>query len=571
MDVVSLPPGTQIGNYKILKAQGQGGFGITYIAWDRGLERNVVLKECFPATICRRTDTGGLVPLQEHLEDMYVAAMADMRREAMMLAKLSHPGIVPVYDVFESQGSLFYVMPWLNGGSLRERMDEAQEAEKSIEPQLAQEWLLDVLDALVYLHQQGVIHRDLKPDNIVFNAEDKPVLIDFGSARKYVEHSVSQGEFSWRYAAPEHITGKGELGPWTDMYSLATTWYEVLSGCDAEDTVRRLQKDELVPLRKLKGARKWPRAMVDSIMRNMSLEPVDRCETAEQWRDWLSKSAQPRGLKAKQRWFSLPRWAWYLLFGVAVALGRFAAQLYVEAHKSRPMATDTMLVKMKDGMLMVEKSPDSPDLKPVMFIPKGEENPSGEQAGTAEPPQATEPGSPAFMEKLYADFCAHHAEAIQAFRERKDELLRQRSANVQEFERRLAALKAELLPQIRKTPRPAGAIGKLDEPWLRLKFEVDAQVNELCQEFRDKDQPLLSTLWDELSPIQEILNDPAAHYPHGSTDELVRLPMLAERLKEEIIGDVRMDALLLKVPWRDYNHITDDWFKQSEVDLPEQK
>lgn len=175
------------------------------------------------------------------------------------------------------------------------------------------------------------------------------------------------------------------------------------------------------------------------------------------------------------------------------------------------------------------------------------------------------------MEKLYADFCAHHAEAIQAFRERKDELLRQRSANVQEFERRLAALKAELLPQIRKTPRPAGAIGKLDEPWLRLKFEVDAQVNELCQEFRDKDQPLLSTLWDELSPIQEILNDPAAHYPHGSTDELVRLPMLAERLKEEIIGDVRMDALLLKVPWRDYNHITDDWFKQSEVDLPEQK
>lgn len=571
MDVVSLPPGTLIGNYKILKAQGQGGFGITYIAWDKGLERNVVLKECFPATICRRTDTGGLVPQQEHLADMYVAAMADMRREAMMLAKLSHPGIVPVYDVFESQGSLFYVMPWLNGGSLRERMDEAQEAEKSIEPQLAQEWLLDVLDALVYLHQQGVIHRDLKPDNIVFNAEDKPVLIDFGSARKYVEHSVSQGEFSWRYAAPEHITGKGELGPWTDMYSLATTWYEVLSGCDAEDTVRRLQKDELVPLRKLKGARKWPRAMVDSIMRNMSLEPVDRCETAEQWRDWLSKSAQPRGLKAKQRWFSLPRWAWYLLFGVAVAFGRFAAQLYVEAHKSRPMATDTMLVKMKDGMLMVEKVPSSPDLKPVMFIPKGEENPSGEQAGTADPPQATEPGCPAFMEKLYADFCAHHAEAIQVFRERKDELLRQRSANVQEFERRVAALKAELLPQIRKTPRPAGAIGKLDNPWLRLKFEVDAQVNELCQEFRDKDQPLLSTLWDELSPIQEILNDPAAHYPHGSTDELVRLPMLAERLKEEIIGDVRMDALLLKVPWRDYNHITDDWFKQGGADAPEQE
>lgn len=569
MDIVSLPPGTFIGSYKILKAQGQGGFGITYIAWDKGLERNVVLKECFPSTICRRTDTGGLAPLQPHLEDMYVAAMADMRREAMMLAKLSHPGIVPVYDVFESQGSLFYVMPWLDGGSLKERMEEAQETEQPIAPEQALEWLVLVLDALVYLHNQGVIHRDLKPDNIVFNAENKPVLIDFGSARKYVEHSVSQGEFSWRYAAPEHITGKGNLGPWTDMYSLATTWYELLSGCDAEDTIRRLQRDELVPLRKLKPARKLPRALVESIDRNMALEPVDRCETAEQWRDWLSKSAQPRGLRSKQRWFGLPRWAWYLLFGVAVAVGRFAAQLYVEAHQSKPQGSENLFVEMEDGSLMVEKAPNSHDLKPVMFIPKGDKKASEEESDAAA--EATAPGSPAFMEKLFADFCAHHAAAIKSFRERKDELLRQRSANVQEFERRLAALKAELLPQIRKTPRPAGAIGRLDSPWLRLQAEVVAQVNELCQEFRDKDQPLLSKLWDEVNPMQEILNEPAAHYPHGTTDELVRLPMLAERLKKEIIDDVEVNALLLEAPWRDSHHITADWFKQSGADLAEQE
>lgn len=564
MDIVSLPPGTFIGSYKILKAQGQGGFGITYIAWDKGLERNVVLKECFPSTICRRTDTGGLAPLQPHLEDMYVAAMADMRREAMMLAKLSHPGIVPVYDVFESQGSLFYVMPWLDGGSLKERMEEAQETEQPIAPEQALEWLVLVLDALVYLHNQGVIHRDLKPDNIVFNAENKPVLIDFGSARKYVEHSVSQGEFSWRYAAPEHITGKGNLGPWTDMYSLATTWYELLSGCDAEDTIRRLQRDELVPLRKLKPARKLPRALVESIDRNMALEPVDRCETAEQWRDWLLKSAQPRGLRMRQRWFSFPRWVWLLLFGVAVTLGRCIGQLQVEANKSKPDPKQQYFVKMEDGTLLVQRDDASAvDLTPVMYIPHGGDDAAGRDS-------APEPGSPEFLDKLFADFCTYHAAVIEDFRKKKDEWLRQRSENVQEFERQLTAMQETLLPQIRKTPRPAGPIGDLGNPWLRLQWKVDAQVGALCKKFVDKDRPMLWAMEAEIEQMQEMLREPASHYPKGSTDELARLPMLTERLEKEIIGDAN-EAVSQKMPWSQGNAIVSDWLSQGGADLGTQQ
>ena len=142
----NLPPGTRIGNYKILKALGRGGFGVTYIAWDTQLERNVVLKECFPAAICRRDDDGTIRPLRTVPEELYMQAMADLQREARILAKLNHERVVRVYEVFESHGGLYYVMPWLEGGSLREKIDEAADAGVRISPQLATQWLLDVLD-----------------------------------------------------------------------------------------------------------------------------------------------------------------------------------------------------------------------------------------------------------------------------------------------------------------------------------------------------------------------------------------------------------------------------------------
>lgn len=106
--IQALPPGTHIGHFKLLKALGQGGFGITYVAWDSQLERTVVLKECFPVELCCRQEDGSLAPRSESLEPLYRAAMDDMRREARTLAGLHHERIVPVYDVFESQGSLFF-------------------------------------------------------------------------------------------------------------------------------------------------------------------------------------------------------------------------------------------------------------------------------------------------------------------------------------------------------------------------------------------------------------------------------------------------------------------------------
>ncbi|MBR5521997.1 MAG: serine/threonine protein kinase [Akkermansia sp.] len=490
MDVVSLPPGTIIGNYKILKAQGQGGFGITYIAWDRVLERNVAMKECFPATIFRRTEAGGLAPLRPELEDMYAAAMADMRREAMMLAKLSHPGIVPVYDVFEARGSLFYVMPWLGGGSLAEVMEEAQAEERMVDAGKAQDWLLLILDALVYLHGQGVIHRDLKPANIMFNVEGNPVLIDFGSARQYVEHSVSQGEFSWRYAAPEHISGKGQLGPWTDLYSLATTWYELLSGCDAEDTVRRLQKDELIPLHKLEGMNLLPGALVDSIMRNMELKPEARCETAAQWRDWLRASIEPRSLRRRKRWVGIPYRGWLLACSCVMLMGGIGLGLVLKtSHDDAAPPTD---------------QPDK----------------------SATPA----PGSPEFLEKLYKDYCAVHAEALSEARQAEALYERKSAEIVAEYEVELEALGKQAKDAMRKLATAS------DKKVVYLDYLNRLQMLEHKYEQRLMEE-VAEPAMELLPRIQNLCYEPARHYA-GSMEEMVYLPRISDRLTKEFLRPI---------------------------------
>ncbi|MCQ2365711.1 MAG: protein kinase [Akkermansia sp.] len=305
--VAALPPGTFLGEnkkYKILGVCGQGGFGITYAGWDFSLERNVAVKECFPQEICVRDgDTAAIAPRTPALQDAYLMAMADLQKEARLLARLNHPNIVQVYDVFAANGSLFCVMHWLEGDTLRDRLDAAEAADAPIPQEQAEEWLRLLLDALGYMHAQGIIHRDIKPENIMFDEGGRPVLVDFGSAVNIsrLTHTLTQGAFSAAYAAPEQLSGKGEIGPWTDFYSLAATWYEVFSNCAAEETVRRMMEDSLKPLERLVPARVHaaPR-MAAGIMCNLELRAAARCRSAAEWLAMLDGKAKPRR-KGKRR------------------------------------------------------------------------------------------------------------------------------------------------------------------------------------------------------------------------------------------------------------------------------
>lgn len=283
-----LPPGTMLGNYKLLGGIAAGGFGLTYVARDMALGRNVAIKECFPTGICRRNpDTGEILPHSSELAEAYRKTMEDMRQEARFLASLNHERIVRIFEVFESHGSLFYAMPWLPGGSLREKMDAARKKGQPISAEQALHWLRLLLEGLQYLHSKQIIHRDIKPANILFDEQDLPVLVDFGAALQRSEHtqSITMGAFSPGYAAPEQILSPEKAGPWTDLYSLSATWYELLTG----------QRPEMLPADSPKVKRprvKWsacPRSLRKSILRNLSVLPADRCQSSAQWLDELNR------------------------------------------------------------------------------------------------------------------------------------------------------------------------------------------------------------------------------------------------------------------------------------------
>lgn len=288
MKSIALPPGTKIGHYKILGEGIKGGFGVTYVSFDDNLKRPVMLKECFPTDICYRAEDGRICVMNPSLEEFYLKAKADMQSEARKLAKLKHPNIVRVYDVFESNGILFYVMDRLDGSSLREVMAEAAAGERSLSPEQLRDWLCHILSALGYMHTKGMLHRDIKPDNIVFDERDKPVLIDFGAAAFYQENTLTQGQFSPAYASPEQVSAE-KVGPQTDLYSLAATWYELLSGKAPAPSIARLYQDKLLPLQPLPELPQLPA----SIMHNLALRPEERSESAAAWWDELMTAPVP--------------------------------------------------------------------------------------------------------------------------------------------------------------------------------------------------------------------------------------------------------------------------------------
>jgi serine/threonine protein kinase len=214
------------GKYRLEKILGQGGFGITYQAVDESLNRLVAIKELFPEGSTRNGNT--LIPASSLGANGFAQTKQRFLEEAQTLAQFNHPGIVKVFEVFEAHGTAYIAMEALTGETLGMRLARETKLSEIAVKRLA----VEICAALEVVHQTGLLHRDIKPDNVFITKENCVVLIDFGSARDFqTGHAMKHTQLvSPGYAAPEQYASQAKFGTYTDIYGLSATLFHATTG-----------------------------------------------------------------------------------------------------------------------------------------------------------------------------------------------------------------------------------------------------------------------------------------------------------------------------------------------------
>jgi len=287
-----LKPGTRLlgGQYTILGFLNSGGFGITYLAKD-SLDRRVVIKECFPNALCRRSTSLVRARSRKHAGELrnFVETFID---EARNLAKLVHPNIVGVHQVFEDNDTAYMAIDFVDGKDLQ---DILASTDRAFTPDEIVVLLKKMLGAVEFIHQSGILHRDISPDNILIDRDHNPVLIDFGAASQAVlvptrvvtgRRVVKDG-----YSPQElYLTGAAQ-SPASDLYALGATFHHVISGAAPPEAQRRLAliadgaPDPYQPLAgRFEG---YPPGFLASIDQALRVLQKDRVQTATAWAELI--------------------------------------------------------------------------------------------------------------------------------------------------------------------------------------------------------------------------------------------------------------------------------------------
>lgn len=281
------------GKYEVGRILGRpGGFGVTYLAFDRRLHRRVAIKELMPRELVTRKRDG--TTLQPHTREdrkLFEYTLGSFLEEARTLAKFSHPNVVRVLDYFEANGTAYFAMEFYEGRTLTERVE-------SLGRSLTQSEALDVarplLGALDAVHGAGVLHRDIKPSNVYLTREDgRPVLLDFGSARQTLGESTRTltSVLTPGYAPFEQYHGRGDQGPWTDVYGVAATLYRLVTGRAPPEAGSRIEGEPLIPPSKL-SAEVSP-AFSAALVEGLSTRPEARPGSAGDFLDLLEGRSSP--------------------------------------------------------------------------------------------------------------------------------------------------------------------------------------------------------------------------------------------------------------------------------------
>lgn len=286
-----LPPRSILaGKYLVGKVLGEGGFGITYLGFDLNLNIKIAIKEYFPSGFVARAGGGTTVtPFTGSSTEYYSNGIEKFLTEARSLARFHNlDGIVEVRDFFRENGTAYIVMEFVDGVNLRDELErrggrmDANEVMALMQPLVA---------SLVKVHNTGLVHRDISPDNIMLTSEGKLKLLDFGAARDTAANKSVSVVLKPGYAPEEQYRTHGELGAWTDIYALCGTIYKLITGITPPESIERLTNDTLAhPARMgiLVNA-----VQADAIMKGLSVRKEGRFgSTAELYEALYSGAAK---------------------------------------------------------------------------------------------------------------------------------------------------------------------------------------------------------------------------------------------------------------------------------------
>jgi serine/threonine protein kinase len=292
----ALPAGTRLGEFEITGVLGEGGFGIVYCAHDTSLERQVALKEYLPSFAERSTQAQVSVRSSQNA-DSFEAGLRSFINEARMLAQFDHPSLVKVYRFWEANGTAYMVMPFYRGPTLKQALKERKErGEAAPDEAWLKALLAPLLDALDVIHQHSCYHRDIAPDNILMLDEGRPLLLDFGAARRAISgmNQAFTVILKQNYAPIEQYAEMPGMsqGAWTDLYALASVVHFAIDGQAPPTAVSRMLADPYVPLA-TRYAGRYSAAFLEAIDRALAFRPEGRPQSVAEMRALLGLDRAP--------------------------------------------------------------------------------------------------------------------------------------------------------------------------------------------------------------------------------------------------------------------------------------
>ncbi|MBF0453992.1 MAG: serine/threonine protein kinase [Magnetococcales bacterium] len=289
-----LPQGFILNECQIIRVLGAGAFGITYLAHDKHLDREVAIKEYFPKAFSVRNSDYSVMPQRGADPELFKWGLDRFFLEGRTLAKFKHVSIVGIVRIFQKMGTAYLIMDYEPGLSLKKHIKQRKKNLFLGSSDFSKDELYKIVrylsGGLKAIHKTGIIHRDIKPDNIIIRDNGVPVLLDFGAARQALLEKNTQLTVlaTPAYAPPEQFLQKGEQGPWTDIFAMGAVLYQMVSGVnpyDAGTRLRAISNHQPDPLKLAKevGRGKYPEEFLNAIDQALLIDQTKRPQTIDAW------------------------------------------------------------------------------------------------------------------------------------------------------------------------------------------------------------------------------------------------------------------------------------------------